>query len=78
MADVRTSDVLNWTLGKFTNDGMENATAVGWKDEDEVDGEPIGPVWIESTSGRENAETWVTLRFARALAAELGVPCEEW
>lgn len=78
MADVRTSDVLNWTLGKFTNDGLEAATKVGWKDEDEVDGVAIGPVWIETPNGQETAPSWYPVADARALAAELGVPCEEW
>jgi hypothetical protein len=72
-AVVRESDVLNWTVGKFTN-----ATSVGWKNEDEVDGVAVGPVWIQTSSGQETAPSWYPLADAQALATELGVPCEEW
>lgn len=78
MAEVRTSEILNWTVGKFTNDVLEAAEKVVWKNEDDVDGVPIGPIWVESKSTREKAPSWYPVADARALAEELGVPCEEW
>ena len=46
---------------------------VNWKDEDEVDGQAIGPVWVNG----ERLEMWQTRRHAQRLAKELGLQFEE-
>lgn len=47
-ASVTTSDVINLTIGRITNEELEAAVAVWFKDEDEVPlGTSVGPVWIQ-------------------------------
>lgn len=50
---------------------MTDHITVQWKDEDEEDGVPIGPVWINDVP-RE----WLTKPQALALAKELGTTLE--
>lgn len=106
---------------------VTDAVRVTWKDEDEVDGVPIGPISVVTAEqerrareaeeagilgrpyqpkcvcegsyealrersternewgfdicpdcGDELPEQWVTLRAARAIADQLGVPLETW
>lgn len=48
-ATIRTSDVINATIGRVTNDDLEQAVAVWFKDEDEDEetGVALGPIWIQ-------------------------------
>lgn len=46
-ATVRTSEAINYTIGRATNDDLEATVAVWFKDEDEVEGVTVGPVWLQ-------------------------------
>lgn len=46
---------------------------VQWKDEDEIDGEPIGPVWVKGIK----LDVWQTKRVAMNMAKELELEFEE-
>lgn len=73
------SDILNHTIGRVTNTDLEKTTAVWFKDEDEVEGQSIGPVYlqVEGVDGlvpyNKGEAEWHTESLARALAEELGV-----
>ncbi len=55
-ASVRTSDAINYTIGRATNDDLEAAVAVWFKDEDEVEGVTVGPVWLQVGGVAPNEE----------------------
>ncbi len=44
------SHIANLTIGRATNEVLEAAVAVWHKDEDQIAGEVIGPIWIEVLS----------------------------
>lgn len=79
-ASVRTSEILNLTVGRVTNETLEKVTAVSWKSE----GENEGPIYLEvegDGSGYGNLQPfhkgeaeWFASETAEQLAAELGVP----
>jgi len=81
-ATVTTDAITNHTIGRATNDVLEQAAKVVLKDEDEVDGQTVGPVWIVTADGqhhpyhRADGIEWFPASFAEALANTLGVPCE--
>ncbi len=56
-AEVRTSEVINLTIGRVTNDELEQAVAVWFKDEDEVTGTTVGPVWLQVGGSTPNDDT---------------------
>ena len=73
--------IIDYTTGRATNDVLKATTAVWFKDEDDVEGETIGPVYLQ-VPGREElvpfaaGDTeveWHTLRVALALGEMLGV-----
>jgi hypothetical protein len=79
-SQVSTSEVLNLTIGRATNEQLEATTAVWFKAEDVGDdGEEAGPVYLQ-VEGEQNlvpfnrgeAEWW-PYGVAVALAAQLGV-----
>lgn len=43
--------IIDLTIGRATNDVLEAATAVYFKDEDEIGGVATGPIWIEADDG---------------------------
>lgn len=45
------------TIGRVTNDDLEAAVAVWFKDEDEVLGGAVGPVWIQIGGTKPDADT---------------------
>lgn len=54
---------------------------VTWKDEDEVNDVPVGPMFVSGEVGGEPirlaSQTWTTKRVARGFAAKLGASFEE-
>lgn len=65
---------------------LARVTRVLWKNEDEVEGQPIGPVTLvldgQTRMSRpfdpnRPVDPWVTLAEARRIAAEYGVELEE-
>jgi len=78
----RPSTISDYAVGRATNDVLTATTAVWFKDEDEDEGERIGPVYLQ-VPGREElvpfaaaGDTeveWHTLRVARDLGEMLGV-----
>jgi len=75
------STIIDYTTGRATNDVLKSTTAIWFKDEDEVEGETIGPVYLQ-VPGREDLVPfaagateveWHTLRVALALGEMLGV-----
>jgi hypothetical protein len=75
------STIIDYTTGRATNDVLKATTAVWFKDEDEVEGEMIGPVYLQ-VPGREELVPfaagateveWHRLRVALALGEMLGV-----
>ena len=77
----RPSTIIDYTIGRATNDVLKATTAVWFEDEDEVEGETIGPVYLQ-VPGREElvpfaaGDTeveWHRLRVALALGEMLGV-----
>lgn len=80
----RTSEVINLTIGRVTNEQMEQARAVWFKDEGDDGVERIGPVYLDV--GAPNGEPspylipfnkgeaeWFPFSVAEELARELGV-----
>lgn len=51
--------------------------AVAWKDEDEIEGEPFGPAFLEYDDGRMEEHGWVTRTAAVRIAEHHGVPFRE-
>lgn len=43
---------------------------VQWKDEDEIDGEPIGPVWVKGIRYIGWQTKWVAMQMAKELELE--------
>jgi hypothetical protein len=78
----RPSTIIDYTSGRATNDVLKATTAVWFEDEDEVEGERIGPVYLQvpgredlvpfAVSGDTEVE-WHTLRVALDLGEMLGV-----
>jgi hypothetical protein len=78
----RPSTIIDYAVGRATNDVLTTTTAVWFKDEDENEGERIGPVYLQ-VPGREElvpfaaaGDTeveWHTLRVAIDLSEMLGV-----
>jgi hypothetical protein len=79
----RPSTIIDYAIGRATNDVLKAATAVWFEDEDEdeVEGETIGPIYLQ-VPGREElvpfaaGDTeveWHRLRVALALGEMLGV-----
>ena len=78
----RPSTIIDYAIGRATNDVLKATTAVWFEDEDEVEGETIGPVYLQ-VPGREElvpfaaaGDTeveWHTLRVALDLGEMLGV-----
>lgn len=56
-AHLRTSPILDFTIGRVTNDQLEQAVAVWFKDEDEAGGEAVGPVWIQVGGSKPDNDT---------------------
>lgn len=50
-------NVIDLTIGRITNDELEAATAVWFKDEDEVMGVVTGPVWVQVGGSTPNDDT---------------------
>jgi len=44
---VSSYPAIDFTVGRVSNEELEKAVAVWFKDEDEVGGESVGPVWIQ-------------------------------
>jgi hypothetical protein len=57
-ARVSTSDVMNETIGRATNDDLERTVAVWFKheDEDERTFAPVGPIWLQVAGVAPNEE----------------------
>ncbi len=77
----RPSTIIDYTIGRATNDVLKATTAVWFKDEDELEGETIGPIVLQ-VPGREELVPfaagateveWHTLRVALDLGEMLGV-----
>lgn len=79
--------VIDLTIGRATNDVLEAAVAVHFKDEDEIGGVATGPIWIEAKDEPTGTpllyafhlpdqSEWFPVTDAEALAAELSVPLE--
>ncbi len=76
------STIVDYAVGRVTNDVLTATTAVWFKDEDEDEGERIGPVYMQvpgreelvpfAVSGDTEVE-WHTLRVALDLGEMLGV-----
>lgn len=67
---VRTSDVINLTIGRATNDDLERTVAVWFKDEDEDEQtfQPLGPIGLQvggTVPGQRGNERPVVIDFCR-------------
>jgi len=56
---------------------MVTFNTITFKDEGEVNGEPAGSVVLSSQDDQDRSERWMTLREARALAADNNLELEE-
>lgn len=76
---VGQSAILDYTVGRATNDDLEKTVAVWFKDEGDDGQESVGPIYLELDSGhmiplRRGADAeWHADSTARELAKELGV-----
>jgi hypothetical protein len=77
----RPSTIIDYAIGRATNDVLKATSAVWFEDEDEDEGETIGPVYLQ-VPGREELVPfaagdkeveWHRLRVALALGEMLGV-----
>jgi len=55
---------------------MNSAVQITFKDEGDVDGEPIGPVTVKYSDHFELPCGWITYRQAQSLADQFGLPLE--
>jgi hypothetical protein len=53
---VSSTPAIDFTIGRVTNEDLEQAVAVWFKDEDEVGGEAVGPVWIQVGGSAPDAD----------------------
>ena len=78
------SAITDYAIGRATNDVLKATTAVWFKDEDEVEGETIGPIYMQvpgreelvpfAAAGEGHTEVeWHKLGVALALGEMLGV-----
>lgn len=54
---MTTSDILNMTIGRATNEALEAAVAVWFKDEDEIGGVTTGPIWLQVGGSTPNDDS---------------------
>lgn len=67
-------------LGKLADAGFEllRIRAIGWKDEDNINGEPFGKAWaVYADDSTVQAPMWLSITEARAVAERLEVPLYE-
>jgi hypothetical protein len=79
----RPSTISDYAVGRATNDVLKATTAVWFKDEDEGEGERIGPVYLQvpgreelvpfAAAGKGTEVEWHTIRVALDLGEMLGV-----
>lgn len=79
--------IIDLTIGRATNDVLEAATAVHFKDEDEAEGMAVGPIWISTVDESTDipllhpftlgdTPEWFPVPVAEQLADHLSVPLE--